>query len=551
MALKPRAATANGKPRKLPPSAKPSPAAVDLSVHAEVTVVVRSRGPQEQWDALVAELSRGLPGKRRYLTHAELAQKWGAAPADLEAVGKWATEEGLKVVSSDALRRCVVVSGSLEQLSRAFDVELYAVDHPLGKFHTHRDAPRVPLSIHPIVECVLGFDDLPVAEPHTAATAKGDGMNRQALLEAYAVPAQLSGKGQCVAVVDLGGGYYESDMREYFRQFPLDPPRIVLRSIGGVKNDPAPRPLIQQTFKDMAAASERLTSAQANAVMWTWETTTDVALVGTLAPEATILLLLAKNDDQGQYHAITSAIADTEYRPSVLSCSWGGAEAAHTPSFMHALDRWFQTAAVIGMTVCCSTGDFGDGTMRRGATPNVLTAQFPATSPHILACGGTALDPAAGTETAWNQVWGGMAMAGGGGFSEVFPLPEWQRAAGIDPAKWIPKGNTSGNGRAIPDIAAKANMAEGYSIPIGGTPVPAGGTSAAAPLWAGLVALLNEGLKGRAGSLNALFYDGTLDAALRDIVEGDTGQFRTCKGWDACTGWGSPNGTALLRALRG
>ena len=143
-------------------------------------------------------------------------------------------------------------------------------------------------------------------------------------------------------------------------------------------------------------------------------------------------------------------------------------------------------------------------------------------------------------------------MASGGGFSAFFvPMPDFQQAAGIDASDWIPDGIRSGSGRAIPDVAAKANLDQACSCICGDMDVPMGGTSAAAPLWGAVAALLNEGLNARVGSLNALLYDGSLNAGLRDIVTGNSGTFHACKGWDACTGWGSPKVEALLQVLRG
>ena len=553
-----RLAIDNGEPRKLSPMARRSSAGIDLSRRAELTLVLRSRGSEEEWRTLVAELTSGLPGNRRYLTRAELARKWGASPEDIEAVRKFAIKHRLKVVSADGPRRCIVVSGSLQQLGRAFDVEFHAVDHPLGTFHSHRKAPRVPKTIHAIVECILGLENLPVAETHALSAAKGSGMDRRALLEAYAIPRHLRGKGQCVAVIELGGGFHKRDWIAYFKQLGLAPPRLHRRGIGGVKNKPAPPSMIRKFVE--ALPTTRFKPGEPHTVtgnpredawvMWTIETTMDLDLVGTIAPETSILLVQTSNDLQGQYHAVTSVITDAKNAPSVLSCSWGGLEPGQAPLFMRALDRWFQSAAVLGMTVCCSSGDAGDGTANH-QSPGTFTIQFPASSPHVLACGGTTLHPKAGTEVAWKQMQCGRPIASGGGFSDFFPLPSWQRAAGINARDWIPRGAGSGKGRAIPDIAAKANMEQGYSIVVGGVEYPAGGTSAAAPLWAGAAAILNEGLNVRIGSLNALLYDGSLRSGLRDIVAGNTGVFRAGKGWDACTGWGSPRVEALLRILRG
>ena len=554
-----RLAIAQGEPRKLPPWAKRSAAALDLSRRAEVTLVVRSRGSEEEWRELVAELTDGLPRERRYLTHAELARKWAASPSDIEAVRKFAESQRLKVVSTDAFRRCVVVSGSLAQHSRAFDVELHTVIHPLGIFRSHSHAPRLPASIHPLIECVLGLDNLPTVNPHAAPpAAAGLGMNRKALLDWYEMPPRLHGKGQCIAIIELGGGYHKRDLVDYFKQVGLALPRIRRRGIGGVKNDPAPPEMLRELlvgFREPEVPFQqpkvKPTAHDVGWAMWTFETTLDIALAGTVAPEASILLVQSPNDDQGHYHAVTSVVADSRNRPSVLSCSWGTPEPNQTPSLMRAVDRWFQTAAVLGMTVCCSSGDNGDGTLNTKRPASKLTIQFPASSPHVLACGGTTLHPKARTEVTWNQKKFGRTMASGGGFSGFFPLPPWQSAAGIDPREWIPRGASSGRGRAIPDVAAKANLQNGYSVIVGGIEIAACGTSAATPLWAALTAILNEGLNARLGSLASALYSGALHSGLRDIVAGNNGAFHACRGWNPCTGWGSPRGKTILQLLRG
>jgi kumamolisin len=544
------------EPPRLRPPFRRSRKTLDLSQPAEATIVVRSRKSDEEWQQLVAEVTSGLPGKRRYLTHAAL-RDWGASPEDIERAKNFAVTNGLQVVSVDPVRRCVMVSAPLKQLGRTFGVEFFAVDHPLGTFRSYRQARGAAAAGASWYDCILGLDNLLAAETHAAAAAKGrHSMDRKALLAAYRIPPGLSGKGQCVAIIELGGGYHKSDLVEYFKQFGLPPPRVRTRSIGGAKNVPAPPDTIREFFDSLQkpdGSSSPVTGPAAASVQWTFETTTDLAMVGTIAPDATILLVQTTNDDQGQYHALTSVITDVKNKPSVLSCSWGGKESGKGLGFMKTMDRWYQLAAARGMTVCCSSGDCGDGSLSN--PPEPFKIQFPASSPHVLACGGTTLHPRAGTETAWKQKNFGCEMGSGGGFSARFPLPPWQRAAGIDPDQWIPAGTETGKGRAIPDVAAKANMDPAYSIIVGGIAEPAGGTSAAAPLWAGVAAILNEGLDARIGSLNTLLYEGALRTGLRDIVAGNTAEnkvgFYACKGWDACTGWGSPKAEALLNLLRG
>ena len=176
---------------------------------------------------------------------------------------------------------------------------------------------------------------------------------------------------------------------------------------------------------------------------------------------------------------------------------------------------------------------------------------FPASSPYVLACGGTTLiaDPASNTihsETTWN---GGAASATGGGVSGVFDLPVWQAAAEV-PNRF----GKDEKGRGLPDVAAHADSMTGYEIMVNGIPGCIGGTSAATPLWAALICRLVQSLRQPIGLLQPLIYhqleSGTVTAGFRDVVLGDNGSYGARPGWDPNTGLGSPDGEALLVALR-
>ncbi len=562
MATSERRITIRGhKPRRLPRSFKRVD--IDLSEIANVTVVVRSKGSNAEWSKLLAESISGLPKDREYLTRAELGKAWGASPAELEEVSAFGRAHGLKTVSSDSWRRCVVVSGTLAQLQKAFGVTFFGVEHPFGVFRSHRGSPQVTASVYPIVEAVLGLDNIPSAEPELArrGPASPTELNLRELRKVYGFPPRYQGKGQCVAVIELGGGIRKTDYTNYFKRIGVSPPALRVRTISGATNQPA-TPAAMRPLAELALhgpfwpppnqpVPTRVVSDQTT--IWTWETAMDLEIVGTLAPEATLLLLIGTDDDQGQYHAVTSALADARNAPSVISCSWSATEAGTTPVLMPVLDRWFQAAAILGVTVCYSSGDRGDGTSIYPPAPKLtFVANFPGTSPYVLACGGTTLDVTAGTETAWNQTIGdGLPMQGGGGFSEVFPRPSWQISAGIDAADWIPAGATSGTGRGIPDVCAKANLDPAFCVLASGTEIPAGGTSAAAPLWAALIAVFNQALGCPVGLINPLLYEGGLRKALRDITKGNIGHLRARKGWDPASGWGSPHGEAMLKVLRG
>lgn len=555
MAKEQRRAIPGHRPRRAPPVSEQI-TTVNLAERAEVTVVVRSKCSDEEWAKLLASSITGPPKQRRYLTRAEFGKKCGASRADLAKVRAFAQAFQLKVVSSDAWRRCVVVSGTIRQLKKAFAVEFYGVKHALGVFRTVREAPQVPESIFPIVEAVIGLDNLPSATPHLAKGSTTGGepeLHLRELRKVYSFPPKFSGKGQCVAVIELGGGLSRRDFKTYFARIGLAAPRLRIKTMPGVSNETAPPEAMEKLANEALNGPFWPIIPPNELAVWTWETAMDLQIVGTLAPEATLLLLLANGNDQGEYHAVTSVLGDARNAPSVISCSWSWPEWQMTPILMPVLNRWFQAAAILGVTVCYSAGDRGDGSVGKApGQPLDYVTNFPGTSPYVLTCGGTTLDVEANTETAWNQRIGklGLPMAGGGGFSDVFERPAWQDGERFNSAKWIPPNNTSGTGRGIPDVSAKANLDPAFCI-LAGTEIPAGGTSASAPLWAALIAVFNEALNCPVGCINPLLYEGGLHKALRDITEGNIGHLQAKVGWDPASGWGSPHGIAMLKALRG
>jgi kumamolisin len=239
------------------------------------------------------------------------------------------------------------------------------------------------------------------------------------------------------------------------------------------------------------------------------------------------------------------AIHDTTNKPSVISISWGAAEPNWSGQAMTSYDQAFQAAAAMGVTVCCAAGDNGSAD---GETDGKAHVDFPASSPFALGCGGTKL-VGAGNTIASEQVWNeGPNSATGGGVSDFFSLPDYQSKAGVPPSA----NDKKHKGRGVPDIAGDADPATGYFVRVDGQEFVIGGTSAVAPLWAGLVALLNQKLKNRVGFLNPLLY-GSLakSASLNDVTAGNNGAYKAKAGWDPCTGWGSPRGKKLLQSLGG
>jgi kumamolisin len=235
-------------------------------------------------------------------------------------------------------------------------------------------------------------------------------------------------------------------------------------------------------------------------------------------------------------------VHDKVNKPSVISISWGSSESNWTAQAMTQFDQAFQAAAAMGVTICAAAGDNGSAD---GVHDGKQHADFPASSPFVLGCGGTKLvasGQAIGSEVVWNE---GANSATGGGVSSYFAPPNYQ-------ANLPPIAGKALTGRGVPDVAADADPATGYQVRVDGQNLVFGGTSAVAPLWAGLVALMNQKLGHPVGFLNPLLY-GSLagKGLLNDITVGNNGAYAASTGWDPCTGWGSPNGARLLQALAG
>jgi kumamolisin len=321
-----------------------------------------------------------------------------------------------------------------------------------------------------------------------------------------------------VAIIELGGGFNATELGTYFRQLGLNAPSVLAVGVDGGNNQPG-----VDTNTDT-------------------EVLLDIEVVGAVAPGANIVVYFAPNTDSGFLDAITQAIHDTIHKPSVISISWGGPESSWTGQAMQTFDQAFQDAATLGVTVCCASGDNGSSD---GVSDGLAHVDFPASSPYALACGGTSVQ-ASGSTITNEVVWSDNAGATGGGVSDIFPLPTWQTAARVPPSA----NPNKRVGRGVPDVAGNADPATGYSILVDGQQITVGGTSAVAPLWAGLIALMNQQLGRPVGYLNPTLYSQLANTtSLHDITTGSNGAYQAGAGWDACTGFGSPNGSQLLQAL--
>jgi kumamolisin len=493
---------------------------VDSQAEIDVTVYVRPRAALDWVDKEAA-----LPlAQRRVRSREEWAQKYGARPADIEAVRAFAEQHGLTVTSVDPARLAVHLHGTLEAVKSAFQPQLEGLFSPGEGAPSYRGRTgplTVPTELGGVVAAVLGIDDRPqaakqlriIAAPDAAATS----YTPTQVAQAYAFPTGATGRGETIGIIELGGGFQTADLQTYFQGLGLPAPNVTAVPVDGGSNSPG---------TDTGADTEVML---------------DIEVAGAVAPDAAIVVYFAPNTDQGFIDAVSQAVHDTTHKPSVVSISWGGSEDSWTAQGRTQMEQVLTEAGGLGVTVTVAAGD-------NGSTDNVTDGQqhvdFPSSAPHALACGGTSLR-ASGTqissETVWNTTGHGTT---GGGVSRQFALPSYQSAAKV-PANV----DTGKPGRGVPDVSADADPQTGYKIRADGSDQTVGGTSAVAPLWAGLIALLNQSAGAPLGFAQPRLYPLLGTAAFRDITSGNNGSYSAGPGWDACTGLGSPDGTTLAQQL--
>lgn len=481
-----------------------------------VSVIVKRRAPVD----LESVISSG-----QHLSREEYGKLHGADPASIEAVKEFAAEFGLTVEKqpeTDENYRTLHLTGTLQQMEKAFDVGLKMHATQSGNLRVREGSVCLPEELIPHVEAVLGLDNRPQAKPHCrriVAHATSSYTPVQ-VAQLYGFPTDAKATGQTIALIELGGGYNTTDLTQYFKNLGVPAPSVSSVSVDGGKNSPG----------DPNGADG--------------EVMLDIEVAAAVAPGAKIVVYFAPNTDQGFIDAISTAVHDTKNKPSVISISWGGPESAWTKQSTTALDQACQSAAALGVTITVASGDDGS---TDGVSGNGNHVDFPASSPHVLACGGTKLT-GSGSKITSEVVWNELANnegATGGGVSTIFALPDWQKNAKV------PKPTGKTGGRGVPDVAGDADPVTGYLIQVDGQSQTIGGTSAVAPLWAGLIALANAQNKKAAGFVNPTLYSSAAKSAFRDITSGNNGAFKAAAGWDPCTGLGSPDGAKIIKALAG
>ncbi|MDA4118766.1 MAG: S53 family peptidase, partial [Thaumarchaeota archaeon] len=434
--------TLPGSERVLFPGAKVS-GKIDPNETIRVTVIIRPRPSSEiQRTATLEEMGALMPKDRSYPTREEFAASQGATGEEFAKVEAFAREYGLGIAEESSAKRSIVLSGTLTQFARAFDVRLTRYSHPRGVFRGRFGPIYLPADLSPIVQAVLGLDNRPQAKSHVRilrkrAAAGGVSYTPPQVAALYDFPSGLDGTGQSIAIIELGGGYTTSDLQKYFAKLGVPAPSVLAISVGGGANSPTGDPNGPDT-----------------------EVMLDIEVIGSIAPKAQIYVYFAPNTDAGFVDAVSAAVHDDIHRPSAISISWGDAESNWTKQGIQALDQAFQDAAMLGITVAAASGDNGSSD---GAKDNLAHVDFPASSQYVLGCGGTKMLEEKGgrvikSEVAWNDQPAGGAT--GGGVSDVFPLPSWQSGANVPPSV-NPGGRV---GRGVPDVSGDADPITGYLV---------------------------------------------------------------------------------------
>lgn len=434
-------------------------------------------------------------------------------------------------------------------MNEAFGVKLgryqHDIVHHYDKTQTETYRGRdgfihIPSELSEIITGVFGLDNRTITkrnsfDPHDQPNTTP--LTVPQVSKLYNYPTN-SAVGQTIGIFAVtGAGYHIQDIQLYFDGLPTG---YTMPKVNDI--------LVHGTNLDISS-----------------ETTQDICIAAAFAPGSTINVYFTKDDQQGWIDLIKRVIHPNagDIPCSVLSCSFyisnGDDENEGVSSdFINEVSSVFHDAAIMGhITICIASGDTGTDSKVGDGKAHV---QYPASDPWVLSVGGTTVGNVKGAlfdEYVWNDVfYVDQTGATGGGVSDFFGLPTYQNGAGV------PRSiNDNHIGRGVPDVAGNASPnSEYFGLFFKGTPSEdtGNGTSASAPQWAGLIAVINAALGKNVGFVNPYIYS-LGSSVFRDINPPPGPADNSCRGvkgypaglgWDACTGWGSPNGTALLEGLR-
>jgi kumamolisin len=509
---------------------------VDPDERIVVTVYLKRRTPDRYQPGSVGDLARlSNPITRRALsverrrTHARAANR----------IKKLAARFGVTLCGFDLSQRIVVLEATAWQMTGILGATLRIYDDGHCRFRARVGSLVVPKEIAPWTRAILGFDQRPIVRPAPrlrpqVGAAAGAGMWPTEVAALYGIPLDHDVSKICVGIIALGGGYLATDLAKALAAMGREPPNIVDQSVatpttaGGSVSAGGSAPASGNHFGGGSVADE--------------EIALDLQILASLLPKARIVVYFAGNTIQSLVGAINQAIFDDVNRPQVLSVSWGSAEMFWSPSARDAMQAVLADAHRLKVTVLFAAGDeLATG----GLDDGKAHVWFPSSSPYALGCGGTQ-PAAAGAASSEEVVWNDGTSGTGGGVSDFYPVPAYQSALALPPSV-----NDGKIRRGVPDVAAAAAATPGYRIVLNGSEMVKDGTSAATPLWAGLISIANAARGVPVGFVNSALYSNP--AALRQIDRGNNRAggkgYEAGPGWNACTGLGVPKGADIVAAL--
>ena len=485
---------------------------IDLHKQIDVTVVANSKATLPD-----------ILGGARCISRVTLEKNYGTSTEAWRKIEQFLQDGHIAIVHQNKGARSVVGRGSLESFQNLFKIQFALHEGEDGTvYRIYEGDITLPTELDALIECVHGLDNSRYLTPHfdIAETKKSFKSGRpqkgyfpNEIGNLYNFPAELDGSGQCIALIQLGGGYRMEDVINYCALSGRPVPSVAHVGVNGSTNAPS-----------AAHSDDR-------------EVMLDLLVAASIAPAARIVVYFAPNNERGFYSAITRAIHDTKNNPNVISISWGAPEKKWNRKALSSFNESFKTAAALGITICVASGDHGSS---GGIQDGNVHVDFPASSPYVLSCGGTRLlasDSKIISEVVWHE---GDHAAGGGGVSEFFTLPEYQDNCSVP----LSINASKFRGRGVPDVAGNAAHTTGYRIIVNGTHMVLGGTSAVAPMYAGLIALLNQRNSASIGFINPYLYKNP--DLFREITKGNNITSRPQRGYHAKPGWNACTGLGVL-----
>lgn len=461
-------------------------------------------------------------------------------------IQEFATFYNLEIVRINEVLGLIKMQGLAKDVEKAFKVDLH--------FHSIEDLRKaenqkirsyvgplfIPKKIHWFVDAVIGLSKVPfkhqalVNNPIEHANTQATGHAADWFAEHYNYPSKYNGKGQSIGIISCGGSFSQSELDKYYKKVKIEvtnPVKVV--SVGGIIRKP--------------------TEWQHD-----YEINTDIQVAQGAAPGAQLVVYNTENSLDGFVEAI-ELICKNKKGPKIITYSWASSENAHSKKGIQAIERVLQLATLVyDISIIVCTGDMGSTNEEENNPKTPLMPTYPATSNWVTACGGTMFksDKKGKTkEVVWQSSFlykPSIKNGSGGGFSYYLQKPPYQIDA-ISVKKYPKK---YADKRGIPDIAAYADVAVGsiaYLIMVDGNEMMTGGTSSSTPLWAALIARINQSSKsGPIGFLNPWLYKMKANG-INSITKGSNSMpdgpinWKAQKSWDPCTGLGIPDGEKMVK----